>query len=95
MTNYKVNLRNVSTLYELHQKIKDSFQFPDYYGMNLDAFWDCITYDIEIPAVIYIEGINTLPKALTEIGHNLMRILDRAVEWYKKIDMDLKIIYVE
>ena len=26
-----------------HEILKDTFEFPDYYGKNLDAFWDCIT----------------------------------------------------
>lgn len=39
---------------------------PDYYGMNTDSFRDCITLDIEIPATIYIEGIDSLPKDLKE-----------------------------
>lgn len=31
-----------------HSKLKTIFDFPDYYGKNLDAFWDCIKeYAIE------------------------------------------------
>jgi len=26
-----------------HEILKKVFEFPDYYGKNLDAFWDCIT----------------------------------------------------
>ena len=26
-----------------HLVLKELFNFPDYYGKNLDAFWDCIT----------------------------------------------------
>ena len=26
-----------------HVLLKEVFDFPDYYGKNLDAFWDCIT----------------------------------------------------
>lgn len=93
MINYTVNLSKIKTLYALHQELKDSLQFPDYYGMNWDAFWDCITSDIEIPATIYIEGINLMPKDLKGMGDKLVSILDRAVEWYKKINMNLKVIY--
>lgn len=95
MTNYTVNLRNIKTVYTLHKELKDSLMLPDYYGMNMDAFWDCITWDIEIPATICIEGINALPKDLTEIGNKLIKILDRAVEWYKDINMELNVVYVD
>ena len=26
-----------------HEILKNVFEFPDYYGENLNAFWDCIT----------------------------------------------------
>jgi len=26
-----------------HKMLKEIFNFPDYYGENLDALWDCIT----------------------------------------------------
>ena len=27
---------------ELHDVLKKAFGFPDYYGKNLDALWDCL-----------------------------------------------------
>ena len=27
----------------LHQRIRKAFGFPDYYGENWDAMWDCLT----------------------------------------------------
>lgn len=96
MTNYTVNLRNVKTVYTLHQKLKDSLHLPEYYGMNMDALWDCISSaDIEIPATIHIEGINSLPKDLKEEKDILIELMADAIEWYKKIDMDLNVIYID
>lgn len=42
MMNYTVNLKGVKTVYTLHQALKDGLHLPDYYGMNMDALWDCI-----------------------------------------------------
>ncbi len=28
---------------EIHAKLKEAFGFPDYYGHNLDALYDCLT----------------------------------------------------
>ena len=28
---------------ELHQELSGKFCFPEYYGNNLDALWDCLT----------------------------------------------------
>ncbi|MCD8181007.1 MAG: barstar family protein [Firmicutes bacterium] len=96
MTNYTVNFRNVKTVYALHQELKDSLHLPEYYGMNMDALWDCISSaDIEIPATIYIEGIDSLPKDLKRSKNVLIELLNEAVEWYKNIDMELNVIYVD
>lgn len=40
--------------HELHQRIQDSLEFPDYYGKNLDAFWDCISCDCDIDFISII-----------------------------------------
>ncbi len=40
-----------STKKEIHAYLKEQFEFPDYYGENLDALYDCLTdlaEDIEI-----------------------------------------------
>ena len=95
MTEYKVNLKNIKTIQTLHQELKDSLNFPDYYGMNIDAFWDCITCDIETPATIMIEGITSLPNDLENEKNLLIGIMSDAVEWYKNADKILKVVYLD
>lgn len=36
----------------LHQVLKDKLDFPDYYGENLNALWDCLTGWIELPLTL-------------------------------------------
>ena len=40
---YTLDFSKVNYINEVHQIIKDELDFPDYYGMNWDAFWDCLT----------------------------------------------------
>lgn len=35
-----------------HSLIKSNFKLPDYYGCNLDALWDCITTDVQLPMTL-------------------------------------------
>lgn len=41
--NMILDLSDVVTKEELHEKLKLFFDFPKYYGGNLDAMYDCLT----------------------------------------------------
>jgi ribonuclease inhibitor len=38
-----INFTNCKTVEEVHQMIQNILEFPNYYGKNLDALWDCLT----------------------------------------------------
>lgn len=38
-----IDFQKIKTPDDLHEYFKTEFAFPDYYGMNWDAFWDCMT----------------------------------------------------
>ena len=50
---YTLDFSKVNYINEVHQIIKDELDFPDYYGMNWSAFWDCLTDMVGDP--IHIE----------------------------------------
>ncbi|WP_224988025.1 barstar family protein, partial [Bacillus amyloliquefaciens] len=35
--------KDVTSTEALHRILKDQLDFPDYYGENLNALWDCLT----------------------------------------------------
>lgn len=45
---------------EVYQVIKKGLGFPNYFGENLDALWDCLGDYCEAPMIIKIKGIQTL-----------------------------------
>ena len=67
---------------EIHEKIKDAFGFPNYYGANWDALWDCLE-DFALSEndrrLIQVKGISGLPKDLrmyTNKAYEIMRELE-------------------
>jgi hypothetical protein len=38
------NAEDISDWDSFHKKSKETFGFPDFYGMNLNAWIDCLTY---------------------------------------------------
>jgi ribonuclease inhibitor len=52
MTNIIIDGKEFKSEQEFHKLIKIKMGFPDYYGENLDALWDCLTSEIEQPISI-------------------------------------------
>lgn len=59
---YRLDLTDIISIAELHPRIKAAMQFPDYYGENWDAFWDCATDLIGQPMQIEVYGIEQMKK---------------------------------
>ena len=59
---YKVDFSEVEYFIEIHEVLKRDLDFPDYYGGNTDALWDCLTdmlCDISIIEIYNWEKIAT------------------------------------
>ncbi len=61
----KLDLTDCKYIMELHQRIKDTFGLPEYYGCNWSAFHDMLRGEIEAQS-IEIYGEATLPKDWAE-----------------------------
>lgn len=44
----------------LHAALAEALDFPDWYGGNLDALYDCLT-DLDDPVQLRLTGWDTLP----------------------------------
>lgn len=60
-----------------HELLKLKLDLPEYYGKNLDALWDCLTGDIELPIRIIWENFDSSRGILGEYA-------DKAAELFKK-----------
>ena len=70
-----IDVSNIKTSAELQEMIKINLEFPEFYGMNWDAFWDTITGGLELPKKLILVGWNNLKNKLpedTEIMTNLL-----------------------
>ena len=54
-----IDVSEIRTSKELHELISLHLGFPDYYGLNWDAFDECIR-EVEVPRVVEIRGFSTL-----------------------------------
>lgn len=73
-----LDFENISGKEETHKYLAEKFEFPDYYGGNLDALYECL-YEITTPTAIniinvsdeYSEKIKNVIEAAEEDNDNL------------------------
>lgn len=70
---------------QAHLYLAEVFDFPDYYGKNLDALFDCLTELGE--CTIFLENENTLNQA-DSYGMKVLKALEEATQ----VNSNLKII---
>ena len=61
---------------DIHKVIKESLGFPDYYGENLDALWDCMRYYTDEQIKIIIKGKSKLPDDWQDYMDKIIKIFD-------------------
>lgn len=51
-----LDLTGIDSKTALHHLFKAELQFPDWYGVSWDAFWDCIIAVVEMPAQLVLSN---------------------------------------
>ncbi len=59
-----LDLSSCKRLLEMHRRIKEAFEFPDFYGENWDAFYDLMRMESTAEKVI-IRGVSTMSESLS------------------------------
>lgn len=73
----RLDVSNIYTSKDFQKYLQNNLQFPDFYGMNWDAFWDTITGLIELPETVVIEGWIDLVKNLPNDANMFRELLQR------------------
>ena len=72
---YTIDFTKVKYYLEMHNIIQKSLDFPDYYGCNWDAFWDCLTDMIGRKTHIRIIGIENIERLFGDESNIFLDIL--------------------
>ncbi len=69
---------------QVHEYLKDKFDFPDYYGNNLDALYDCLT-EITVPTAV---GMVFPYTDFDEEDHDLIAYYDKIKRVFRDAEED-------
>ena len=79
---YKIDFSNVKYYMEIHHIIQKALDFPEYYGCNLDALWDCLRDMIGEPIHIEIIGLEVVEKKFGDYASKLLDVF-RELKHYR------------
>lgn len=86
-----LDLLDCKYLGELHERIRTAFNFPEWYGANLDALWDLLRSDCDAEEVI-IRHVDTMPNELKEYMEKVYEVFNKNVidhEKYRRLYNDV------
>ncbi|MEW4059434.1 barstar family protein [Bacillus siamensis] len=72
--------KDITSTEALHRTLKDQLDFPDYYGENLNALWDCLTGWIEYPLTLVWKNFEISQKALGSDADDVLELFQEAQE---------------
>ena len=83
---YTLDFSKIEHWEEFHQIIKAELDFPNSYGGNWSAFWDCLTeiLDVEEPLNIEILGAEILEQKFPGTLKKMIEILKRLKHWHSE-----------
>ena len=67
--------KGIATPDQFHDAISRALAFPDYYGRNLDALWDCLTGWIDTPTTVIWKDFAVSKAKLGEFGERVAKLL--------------------
>ncbi|MBQ8401252.1 MAG: barstar family protein [Clostridia bacterium] len=75
--NVVLDFREVQYYLEIHRIIKKALDFPEWYGENWDALWDCLTDIAGLEVHMEVLGLDTIRRRFPGVGEKLLQILRR------------------
>ena len=88
LTTITLDLTRIKKKTEFHLFLKEELQFPDWYGVSWDAFWDCIIAVVEMPMTLML----THWQEFAQLCPKDMRILHKIIQDYNQTMMPKSII---
>lgn len=89
MNKIKIDCKMIKDKEGLHEKLKHCFDFPNYYGKNLDALWDELTM-INESTEVQLLHFETLVKRLGSYGESVIKTFDEAQNENENIKIEFK-----
>ncbi len=83
-------IEHMGTQARLHSYLKKQLGFPDHYGKNLDALYDCLTELSEPVTVTIPKAIEGIDEGLGTYGETVVQVFREAAKRNERLHVKLK-----
>jgi len=90
MKNVIIDGSKVTSIKILHNILKEELDLPSYYGENLDALWDVLSEEKEVPLVIIWKDFDVSKEFLGEYAKKIIQLFKDAQNEFKGFSYELK-----
>ena len=91
---YIIDFKNVKDRYDMFEIISTVMEFPDYFGNNWDAFWDCITDMANLEIKIDVLNFDVLKKVSEKDSAIFIELMTDFKNYYNGAWAELKEITI-
>ncbi len=91
---YTIDFTKVQHYLEMHFIIRQALDWPDYYGCNWSAFWDCLTDMMGRPVHIEIIGLDVIERKFDDAAKILIETLIEFKDYAKDTGTDVEVAVV-
>lgn len=74
-----IDMEEINSFDEIHDIFQERLEFPEWYGRNLDALYDCLT-DVTDDLYICIDHCNLLTERFPEKATAFLELLENLEE---------------
>lgn len=92
--NYVIDFKDVKGIYDMFEIISTAMGFPDYFGNNWDAFWDCLTEIANLKMKIDVLNFDVLKQVSEKDSDIFTELITDFKYYYNGKWADLKEITV-
>ena len=89
---YIADFKDVHYYLEIHKALKAGLDFPNYYGENLDALWDCLTETVGNNVTIILKNYQDVEKVHKEYAEKILEVFKDAKKFAEELYIGTKII---
>ena len=89
---YVVDFEGVQNYMDIHKALKEGLEFPEYYGANLYALWDCLTDMMEDDLEITLKNYQDMEKLHKEYSESILEVFCDARHWAEDMYTGVRII---